>query len=621
MSALPAYALFALLALIVPGVALQRLARVRVDPALALPLGLAACAGAYALSVASGQRWLFGALPLAALGLLGAAARGLWPMRRDDSTPGPGLRGAVLPALLLVGLLALTQYGENRLDASGAFRFDPLLTYDATFHVGVTRELSLGLPPQVPGLAGFRLGYHLGLDLVRAAALDWAGIDPFDALSRFDVTLSALALLLALRAAAQRGGLGAGAVALVPYTLLLTDGSWLFAANPQAHWWSDLLRGNLLLSLALANPALPALSLALGALVALSRAAEAGPARPGHLFLAAVQAAAVPHFKVFLGAHLLFGLGAWFALRRAARRDVALVAAPCLLATAALVLGQGGESVAVVLDPLELVRATRASLGLEPLAGLPLLGFAAFWVLASLGARVCGLPAAWRALRSGPGAAVALAAMALVGWPLGLVLRVSAPVLLPGEPVINDAAYFIEQSGPVLWLFGAAALADACLSGSRVRRVLAPVALALSLPATAHFAWKKPGLAHDPFPAARLRAVQAAAALTRPGEVILQRPGGRYPPGPVIFASRRVAFERFTPYLTQFAPRAELEQRHADVAQFFRTRDPDEARRLARKLGARVVCLYDGERVRFAPEALMRVVHAEPGARVYVLRE
>src|SRR4030095_12768025 len=103
---------------------------------------------------------------------------------------------------------------------------------------------------------------------------------------------------------------------------LLTDFSFAFARNPQAHWWTDLLRGNLLLSLVYANPLVPALRPARGRLLALSRCEESG--RPGHLALAALQAAAVPFFKVFLGAQLLLGLGAAFLLARGARRSALL---------------------------------------------------------------------------------------------------------------------------------------------------------------------------------------------------------------------------------------------------------------------------------------------------------
>lgn len=612
--------LFLTLAVVAPGVAVQRLARVRVDPALVLPLGSALCAAAFATGRAAGEPRLFALFVL--LALAGALWRGRGPALATEGAPGPSLRGALPAGLAVTVLLALTQYGLNRLDpASGDFRLDPLLTYDTTFHVGVVRELTLGWPPQVPGLAGFTLGYHLGLDLVRAAALEWAGVDPFDAISRLDVTWNALGLVLLLRAAAAGAGLSARAVALVPWTLLLTDLSWVFAANPQAHWWCDLLRGNLLLSLALGNPAVPALMLALGALVSLSRAVDRPPggARRGHLALAALQAAALPHFKVFLGAHLLLGLGAWALLRPAARRAAIGVALPCFLSTTALVLGHGGESVGVFFDPLDLVRTTRSTLGLDALHGPALALWSGGWLAASLGLRVFALPTALRALRGGPGLGAALAAMALTGWPLGLLFRVSAPAVLPGDPLVNDAAYLVEQSGPLLWVFTAAALCE--FARTPVRRVLTGAALALALPATVHFVFKKATLPVDPFPAARLRATHVAAALTAPGEVVLQRPGGRYPAGPAVFVSRRVAFERFTPYLTQFAARAAVEARHAQVAAFFRTRDPEEARALAAALHARVVCLYDGERVRFAPEALFEEVHREPGARVYRIKD
>ena len=132
-----------------------------------------------------------------------------------------------------MGLLALTQYPWNRLDPSGAFLLDALVPFDTAFHVGLARELAIGYPPQLPGVSGFPLGYHLGTDLVRAAALRWAGIDPFDSISRFDVTLHGLALMLVLRATAARLGARPIVVALAPLTLLATDFSFVFAALPR----------------------------------------------------------------------------------------------------------------------------------------------------------------------------------------------------------------------------------------------------------------------------------------------------------------------------------------------------------------------------------------------------
>ena len=606
-----AYLLFAGVAILGPGVALQRLCRAPVDPALVLPLGTAACAGLFWLSLVAGVPELFPAGIL----LLDLTLAGGGPWRRSD---GPSLRGAVAPFLAVVAVLALTQYPWNRRGPSGDFVLDPLVPYDAAFHVGLARELTLGYPPQVPGVAGFPIGYHLGIDLVRAAALRWAGTDPFDSANRYDVTLFALALVLTLRGVTHRLGAPAAAVSLVPWTLLLTDLSFVFAGNPQAHWWTDLLRGNILLSLVAANPVIPALAMAMGALAAFSRHL-AGAGR-GHLLLAAGLALAVPFFKVFLGAHLLLGLGA-AALLASARGlgPFVTVALPCALATLALASGQGGETVEVALAPLDLVRVTRETLGLTPLGGVALAAWSGFWLAASLGLRLLGLPAAARALRprSRPIETV-LAAMALSAWPLGLLFRVSAPEVLPGQKTVNDAAYLVEQGGPLLWIFTAVALAT--FARTRARGLLAAAAtLALAVPTTAHFVWKKAHAPPDRIPAPMVRAMDSLRAASAPGDVVLQRPGGRYPPVPVILVGRRVAYERFTPYLTQFARREDLLARHRLVYRFFHTHDRDEALAIARGLRARFVALYGHDRLRFDAQGLLEPVHEEPGARVYRL--
>src|SRR6266571_1357395 len=277
---------FAGLALLGPGLALQRIFRVRVDPCLVLPLGTAVCAGVFWLSLVLDQAPVFPAgillLDLVLLARLG-------PWRQAEP---PSLRGALPPCLALVAFLAATAYPWNHRSPEGDFLLDPLVPYDTAFHVGLTRELTLGYPPQIPGVSGFPIGYHFGIDLVRAAALRWAGIDPFDSVSRLDATLGVLALVLALRAITHRLGAPPAAVTLAPWTLLLTDFSFVFAPNPQAHWWTDLLRGNLLVALAVANPIVPALAMALGALCAFSRY-QAGEGR-GHLALAGARAGAVP---------------------------------------------------------------------------------------------------------------------------------------------------------------------------------------------------------------------------------------------------------------------------------------------------------------------------------------
>lgn len=610
LSAALRYVLFALLALVGPGLFVHRVFRLRVDPALVLPLGTALTAGAYWLSLVLELPWLFPLL-VAALDLALLLPRGPWLVAH-----GPSLRGAVAPFLTLVVLFAITQYRWNRVGPSGEFLLDNLVPFDTAFHVGLTRELTIGYPPQVPGVSGFPLGYHVGTDLVRAAALRWAKIDPYDSISRFDLTLGALALVLVLSAVTLRAGASPLAAAIVPWTLLATDFSFIFAGSPSAIWWADLLRGNLLLSLALANPVVPGLALTLGSLIAFSRY-EAGEGR-GWLVLAAVQALAVPFFKVFLGAHLLLGLSLAMLLRTRPRvRALGVLAAPCALATAALVFGQGGQTLEVSLAPLDLVRITRDSLGLTPLSGAALGLWAFLWLLPSLGLRFLGLPAALSALRKGPPIGAVMAVMALAAWPLGLLFRVSAPQILPGQKPFNDVYVLIEQGGPLLWIFTAMALTRMAVTPRRGTAVLA-AALLLALPSTLQFAVSKALLPPDRLPAAMVRAMKALEAASDPGDVILQRPGGRYPPAPVVLIGRRVPYERFTPYLTQFASRDDLIRRHQTVYRFFHTSDPAEALAIAHALGASHLCLYGFDRVRF-DGAVLETIHAEAGARCYRL--
>jgi hypothetical protein len=116
-----------------------------------------------------------------------------------------------------------------------------------------------------------------------------------------------------------------------------------------------------------------------------------------------------------------------------------------------------------------------------------------------------------------------------------------------------------------------------------------------------------------------VRALEAVARDGSPGDLVLQRPVPRYPPLPVVLIGRRVLYERFTPYLTQFAPREELLRRHETLYRFFRTRDGEEARALARSLGARYLMLYWRDRVRFDPEGFLVPLHEEKDARAYRL--
>jgi hypothetical protein len=139
----------------------------------------------------------------------------------------------------------------------------------------------------------------------------------------------------------------------------------------------------------------------------------------------------------------------------------------------------------------------------------------------------------------------------------------------------------------------------------------------LAVPDTIQFIARKVAEPPDPLPAPMVRAMADLERNSRPGDVVLQRPGARFPPAPVILIGRRVPYERFTPYLTQFATRDELERRHETVFRFFRTTDAGEARGIAQSLGAGFVCLYGADRLRFDTVSLLEPLHVEPGASCF----
>jgi hypothetical protein len=511
----------------------------------------------------------------------------------------------------------VTQYGGNRFDADGAFLMDPM--GDQFLHAGLAWELTLPYPPQVPGLAGVRLDYHYGADLVRAAALRWTGLHPYDALNRLEPTLWALGLMLSLAALTRRLGGTPLAVALAPWAVLATDFSFVCAALG-AGWWTDIFRGNVLMSMTSANPVVPALMVAVGACVAYSRF-EAGEGR-AWLGIAAVQVAAVPFFKVFLGAQLTLAL-ALAALVAAGRSGARVRAASpalfllgiALLGIASMLGGASATQVEVVLAPLRLVRESLRQLRIEDLGPATLVAATLPWLVVSLGLRAVGLGRAVKGAIHGGVATSTSAWLALTGWPLGLLFHVAARDLEGGE-LPSATIYFLEQSGVALWVF--AALALGTWAGQGRRRVIAMAAATLlALPATVEFAVQKARVRLDRVSPAFVRAIEAVAKDGRPGDVVLVKPPVHRPPLPVVLAGRRVVYERFTPYLTQFAPPAVLRRHHETVHRFFNTTDPAEALAIARSVSARYLCLYRRQRVRFEEDAVLTPVHEERQARCY----
>jgi hypothetical protein len=598
---------------VAPGIALQRLARVRVDPALVVPAGLLFCAGAYWLSLASGQPFVFPALVAAALVPLVLGGR-------PRLAPGaPSLLGALPATLALVAVLAATEYRANRVDADGSFRLDVGEHVDTAVHVGVSWELVASWPPQVPGLAGVPLRYHVGSHLVRAAAARWASIHPYDAMSRFDVTLWAVALVLALRAAAQALGLGPRAVSLAGFLPLAADLSFvpgLLLGSPNA---AVKLGGNFVEAVLFANSISPALAAVLAAVVALARA-ERGEGR-GWQALAAALGAGAGFLKAFTAAQLLLALGLAWLVRRSRRAlvPVGLAVAAAVAALAFASLGpSGGDGVRVLFVPFAPANPARIAFGLAEVHGLALALSGVAWLALSLGLRAVGIAPALVALRSGGAASASLAALALVGWPIAFVLSVTA------DPAYDESYYFLQASGLALWLFALPALVA---FGARSLWRAAAVLL-LTLPATAELVARRALAVPERIPPPAVRAMAALRAASCPGDVVITRPGVRLVPPVVVLAGRRVPLASFIPYWRQFTTPERVAQREADVLSFFRAEDAASALEAARRLGASYAYFAGpapeeseprpaSVRQRLVEAGALEAVHVEPRASVY----
>ncbi len=610
----------------------------RVDPALVIPAGLLFCGGAYWLALVTGLPLFF---PLAvAVVNLPLLKLGVQP--KGDT---PSLRGALPAIVALAAVLALTQFRTNRVAEDGAFLLDLGEHVDTAVHVGVSFELVAGWPPQVPGLAGVPMRYHVGTHLVRAAASRWAGIHPYDAISRFDAALWAFALVLALRSAAHALGLGAAAVKLagiVPLRADLSFGPGHLLGSPNA---AMKLGGNFLEAVLYANSISPAMAAALASLVALSRA-ERGEGR-GHVLLAGFLAAGSAFLKAFTGAQLLLAFAlAWLLGRLSGHQRPAsgldssapgdarpspdlLVAAavPLAAAVALLALGtfgaSGVEGARVDVLPFAPTNPARIAFGLEPVSGLALAASGLAWLVLSLGVRVTGVAPALRALRQSGPAAASLAALALVGWPIALVVSVSA------DPDYDESFYFLQASGLALYLLALPVLAGL----ARRSWMLAALVAALTLPATVELVARRAAVEPERIPPPMVRAMAALRAASCPGDVVLTRPGVAHVPPVVVLAGRRVPLANFIPYWRQFTSPEAVARREAQVWAFYRSKDAAGALEAARALGATYAffggapsasAAADEDRPRTVREQLeaegaLAPVHVEPRAAVYRL--
>ena len=478
----------------------------------------------------------------------------------------PELRGAVAPFLAIVAVLAVTQYPLNRRTATGEFLLDDLERIDTAFHVGRHLGAGPGYPPQVPGLSGVPLGYHVGPHLIRAAALRWAGTHPYDALYRFDVD-----------PLGARPGPGAARRRLAP-----------LGAPP--------------LAVALASRGRSSRPTSRSCSASFGRASTGGPSSCGETCSSPWSSPTPscrpwpwpsawswrcrasrdgrrarldgrrrgPRRWPFPSSRSSWrpssspGLGV--AIRGRRRRAAADLGgrccAPALLATAGPGRwGREGATVQVLLDPLASVALSREMAA----ASRRLVGPAARRVGDPLARRLasgCAFsafprPCAPSRSRDAPGAI--LAVMALVGLAPGPARaghrrRQSSTNRSTSR---SRAAPCSGSSPPSPWRASTAIRLAAAARPRRSRRPSAPAFDAgVRLAQGGDAPRRRSGARH----AGHGRRWSRRAA---PGDVVLMRPFSRYPPPPIVFVGRRVPFTQYMPYMRQFAPAAELRERGA----------------------------------------------------------
>jgi hypothetical protein len=267
--------------------------------------------------------------------------------------------------------------------------------------------------------------------------------------------------------------------------------------------------------------------------------------------------------------------------------------------------------VQVLLDPLAPVTRLRQVLGLLPADLATLIAWGALWLFVALGVRLLALPEAFRSATATDVVRATLAWAALLGWPVAALLRVTA------DQRFNEAVYFANTSGALLWLFAVLALER--VSRGRRLAVVAAGAL-LSLPNVAEFAWRKAATPPDLVPARVLEAMARLQQDSAPGDVVLMRPSSRYPPPPVVFVGRRVPFTLFLDYLHQFVPAAQVRERSGTVRAFFRTESVAEAREIAQRLHTRHVFLQGSLVLGDGARAALEPIYIEDDTALYRVR-
>lgn len=578
-----------------------------------------------------------------------AAAAGIIALRRPDwlaigaTLPPPSRTlAASIGALLLLWPLSLTSFRSVESNASGDLSYLHATELenlkiggsDAFFHAGVTSALSHSShETRNPFLIGAPLAYHYGMDLLASAFDRELEIPPLDLAARlmpslFVLTLSALVWQLA-RALGLSSTYGLLAVALTfasDFRLLL----YLLPLHPEwsTRYWLSYFTAYPATSYYWANPQLPALVVFMGGLVVL---AKSGTHLRGRV-LAGLLLGATALFKVFLALHVAMALPLVAAISwiQSRRRDMVAVTAAAGALMVVVVAGNrlyGGSEVTFRWALLDPARASFRGVGLEPIAEvldevqrspgvwttLQTLAALAFYLFMVMGVRIVAVPFCLAVVAGGRDDSVRrfVCLFFLLGWipPLVLVVSVSA---------MNNSFWFTNQSLFLGALLVALALAE--LSSKSLRRVALLTTLLFGLVPTWRDLAFRGSQAQARWPKGELEAALYFREHSDLDSVLLH-PVNRETPSPAShIAGRSSVLTYWQGYPFSFAPRKEVEQRAADIGEFYRTRDPSIARAILNKYSVTWVYAPEARSLRFPANEILEEVFRNDEATLYRYR-
>jgi hypothetical protein len=506
--------------------------------------------------------------------------------------------------VLLVGIagLAILPYAvlplwvPNSVGASGEM-IRPM-NPDLILHLSFANELTHSVPPQIPFLAGRPLAYHYGMDVVAAMFSYAAGLNVTDLTVRYlPIVFGFLAVCAVFNFG--RVWLGSPYVALSLTALMIFGEDLSFVPglifHPDAVWSATYFRVPSTFSLFYLNSMLPALGLLFGVLWAMSRFAR----RDGNsdwMLIASFLLAALSTVKIFTAVQVLAAL-ALTALAHGMvfkeTRWLKVLALASLFMLPALVHAWAGNSSGArylvtlrlfpaVLQALDLARFSAhappegmdaiypSHLALLALVGLPV------FLVGSLGLRVIGLPAVFRAIRMHERASALrflLAAFALLGIGATLVLEIN----IASGRAYDNSAWFYVQSKYIAWIFAVECIWRRLGSAKAGWQTLGLIgAVTFSSPSTLQYLGRQarlqPGVSVSPADVHLFRFLEGTCSN---GEVLL---------GPDDLAASVVALTKCrVPFADVFTntvvPQDEIDRRTNDVSRFWAPGTPRAWRR------------------------------------------